>query len=105
MSNITGDAALLEDEGVWWLQEASGTPPDGRRATDTRHTLSGGVGGISSVPREVTFTCEQFVNFLSHLLTQLAYGTVAVCQLLACNYRNFVLCSSKLLVPQYSTQC
>ena len=57
---------------MWWLQEASGTPPEPGHATDTRHTLSGGVGGSSSGPREVTFTCEQFVNFLSHLLTQLA---------------------------------
>ena len=67
MVRLLGDAALLEDEGVWWLQEASGTPPEPGHATHTRHTLSGGVGGSSSGPREVRIACEQFLTILSHI--------------------------------------
>ena len=60
---LTGDAALLEDEGAWWLQEASRTPPEPGHAADTRHTLSGGVGGSKSGPRDRIRPCEQFVLF------------------------------------------
>ena len=58
---VTGDAALLEDEGTGWLfycvlarGRAHGPLEVLVRVPGTHHKLSGGVGGSSSVPREVT---------------------------------------------------
>ena len=52
MRNLTGDAALLEDEASDKLLLDSGTPHRVRRATVTRRKLCGGVCGLSGGPRE-----------------------------------------------------
>ena len=65
MRNLTGDAALLEDEASDKLLLDSRTPHRVRRATVTLRKLCGGVCGLSGVPREVTSQNEHFVTDLS----------------------------------------
>ena len=55
---------VLKAQGGFYWVLAARTPPDGRGAPITRHQLSGGVGGSSSVPREVTSKSEPFVTLL-----------------------------------------
>ena len=57
LRNLSGNAAVLGNEGSGWLRLDSGTPPRGRRATRTCHKLWGGVRGVCVVPNEVT--CEE----------------------------------------------
>ena len=52
--NLTGDAALLEDEAAHKLLLDSGTDHRVVRATVARRKLCGGVCGLGGVPREVT---------------------------------------------------
>ena len=54
---LTGDAAVLGNEGSGWLQLDSRTPRRPGRATRTCHKLCGGVHGVCGCPREVT--CEK----------------------------------------------
>ena len=49
------------------------TPQEVRRVRHTRHQLSGGVGGSSSVPREVTSKNERFATISCHVHLQQAY--------------------------------
>ena len=63
MRNLTGDAALLEDEASYKLLLDSGTPHQVRRATVTLRKLCGGVLRLSGGPREVTSQTEQYVTF------------------------------------------
>ena len=53
-SDLTGDAAVLGNEGSGWLQLDSGTVHRVDHATRTCHKLCGGVHGVCGVPREVT---------------------------------------------------
>ena len=50
---LTGDAAVLGNEGSGWLQLDSRTPRRPGVATGTCHKLCGGVRGVSGVPRAV----------------------------------------------------
>ena len=54
---LTGDAAVLGNEGSGWLQLDSRTVHRVDRATRTCHKLCGGVRGVCVVPNEVT--CEE----------------------------------------------
>ena len=74
-SDLTGDAAVLGNEGSGWLQLDSRTPRRPGLATGTCHKLCGGVRGVSGVPRAV-LDCmfEQFfLTILSQRLMQLAF--------------------------------
>ena len=71
--NLTGDAALLDDEGTDKLLLDSRTARRPGRATVTRRKLCAeAFCGHFAAPRDFTSSVEQYVNLLCHLLTQLA---------------------------------
>ena len=73
--NLTGAAALIEDEAAHKLLVDARTPHRVRRARINRHKLCGGVCGPGGAPREVTSKNEHSVTDSSAAHLQLALLT------------------------------
>ena len=66
--NLTGDAAVLENEGSRWLKVDACTPQRVRRARISLHELCGDVCEHGGAPRAVRLPYERFLTILCHIL-------------------------------------